>query len=87
MAISKVGQRRQVVIQKEICEGIGLAPGDFVEVSRERGTAVIKPKRLVDREETLTAAEEKLVAKGFKELKRGRSVPWPQVKTIGDIHR
>ena len=32
MAISKVGQRRQVVIPKEICEDLGLKEGDFVEV-------------------------------------------------------
>lgn len=80
MAISKVGLRRQVVIPKEICDDIGLATGDFVEVSRAGGAVVIKPKRLVDREDTLTAAEEKVVAKGFKELKRGQSAPWPRVK-------
>ena len=80
MAISKVGQRRQVVIPKEICDDLGLGAGDFVEVTRAGGTVVIKPKRLVDREENLTAAEEKVVAQGLKELKRGQSVPWPKVK-------
>lgn len=39
-----------------------------------------KPKRKVSSEETLTAVEEKIVARGFKELKRGQSTPWPQVK-------
>ena len=85
MAISKVGQRRQVVLPKDICDGLGLAVGDFVEVSRDRGTVVIKPKRLVDREEQLTADEEKVVAKGFKELKRGQSGPWPRVKRELDL--
>ncbi len=85
MAISKVGQRRQVVLPKDICDGLGLAAGDFVEVSRDRGTVVIKPMRLVDREEKLTADEEKVVAKGFKELKRGQSVPWPRVKRELDL--
>jgi len=80
MTISKVGLRRQVVIPKEICDDIGLTTGDFVEVSRAGGAVVIKPKRLVDREDMLTPAEEKVVARGFKELKRGQSTPWPRAR-------
>ncbi len=30
MPIGKIGQRRQVVIPKEICEELGLQTGDFV---------------------------------------------------------
>ena len=33
MAISRLGQRRQVVIPKEICRSLGLEEGDFVEVN------------------------------------------------------
>jgi len=85
MAISKIGQRRQVVIPKEICDGLGLTEGDFVEVSRQRDLVVVKPKRLVDREEKLTRAEEKVVAKGLKELKRGQSTPWSSLKHDLDL--
>jgi AbrB family looped-hinge helix DNA binding protein len=40
MPISKLGQRRQVVIPKEICEELGLEVGDFVEVEQVRNTVV-----------------------------------------------
>ena len=41
MLISKVGQRRQVVIPKEICDELGLHKGDFVEVTRDKSVVII----------------------------------------------
>jgi AbrB family looped-hinge helix DNA binding protein len=73
-AISKVGQRRQVVIPKDICDDLGLTQGDFVEVAQERDHIVVKPKRLIDAEDTLTPDEERLVLKGEAQLRRGESV-------------
>ncbi len=32
MPVSKLGQRRQVVIPKSICEELNLETGDFIEV-------------------------------------------------------
>ena len=58
MAISRLGQRRQVVIPKEICRSLGLEEGDFVEVNSTRGMVIIKPKKLVDRNDVLTQEEE-----------------------------
>lgn len=80
MAISKLGQRRQVVIPKDICEELGLQEGDFVEVKKSKGAVIIKPKKLVDPEDTLTPEEEKIVEKGFRQLKRGKYVTWEQLK-------
>ncbi len=80
MPISRLGQRRQVVIPKEVCEELGLHEGDFVEVTSTQGTVVIKPKRLVDPDDVLTPEEEALVRKGEAQLKRGRSVAWADVK-------
>ncbi len=48
MPISKLGQRRQVVIPQEICDELGLQEGDFVEVTSAEGRVIIKPKKLVD---------------------------------------
>ena len=45
MPISKLGQRRQVVIPKDICEALGLEIGDFVEVRQVKGSVVIKERR------------------------------------------
>jgi len=83
MPISKLGQRRQVVIPKDICEALGLQQGDFVEVVRDskNGTVVIKPKKLVDPDDILTPREEAIVRKAEQEIKRGEVVDWEDVKT------
>ena len=80
MSISRLGKRRQVVIPKAICEVTGLREGDFVEVTGRNGRIVIRPKKLVDLEDTLTPEEEKIVAKGFRQLKRGEFISWEQLK-------
>ncbi len=76
MPIGKIGQRRQVVIPKEICEELGLQTGDFVEVKQVKGTVVIKPKKLVDADEVLTPAQKAEIdarlAEGLEDIKQGR---------------
>ena len=74
MPIGKIGQRRQVVIPKEIFEALGLKTGDFVEVTQVKRTVVIKPKRLVDAEDVLTPEEERAVRRGEAQLRRGEYV-------------
>ena len=80
MPIMRLGQRRQVVIPKEICEELNLQEGDFVEVTKAEGMVVIKPKKLVDADDILTPAEEELVRKGEAQLKKGEYVSWPELK-------
>ena len=80
MPISKLGQRRQVVIPKALCETAGLRVGDFLEVSGRRGRIVMKPKTLVDPEDTLTPKEEKLVRKGEKQPREGKYILWEDLK-------
>ena len=80
MPISKLGQRRQVVIPKEICDELGLHEGDFVEVTSTEGQVIIKPKKLVDADDVLTPEEEKIVRKGEAQLKKGQHVAWDAVK-------
>ena len=80
MPIGKIGQRRQVVIPKEIFDALGLHAGDFVEVTRVKRTVVIKPKKLVDAEDVLTPEEEAIVRKGERQLRQGKSKPWSQIK-------
>jgi AbrB family looped-hinge helix DNA binding protein len=81
MPISKLGQRRQVVIPKGICDELGLHEGDFVEVTSTEGKVIIKPKKLVDADDVLTPEEEKVVRKGEAQLKKGDHVAWDDVKT------
>ncbi|MEE8594179.1 MAG: AbrB/MazE/SpoVT family DNA-binding domain-containing protein [Candidatus Bipolaricaulota bacterium] len=80
MSIVKIRTNRQVSVPKVIFDELGLKEGDFVEVSRKGENIVIKPKRLVDVEDTLSPEEEKLVDQGFKQLKRGESVLWNELK-------
>ena len=80
MPISKLGQRRQVVIPKEICDELNLQEGDFVEVTKTEGVIVIKPKKLVDPDEALTLKEAKTVRKGEAQLKQGKHVAWEDLK-------
>lgn len=79
--VSRIGQRRQVVIPKRVFEALKLRAGDFVEVSAEGGRLQMRPKRLVDvGNATLTASEAVQVRRGEAEIKAGRSQSWRTVK-------
>ena len=81
MAISKLGQRRQVVIPKKICDEIGIKAGDFLEVLRSKGNEiVIKPKKLVDLEDTLTPEEEEMVERGLRDVAEGNVISLDELK-------
>jgi AbrB family looped-hinge helix DNA binding protein len=80
-AVSRIGQRRQVVIPKRVFDALKLQAGDFVEVSAEGGRLEMRPKRLVDLgEEVLSAREAVKVRRGDAEIKDGRSKSWRTVK-------
>ena len=78
--IGRVGQRRQLVIPREMLETLNIQEGDFVAFSQQENGVPIKPKRLVDPDDVLTPAEAKLVRRGEAQLKRGESKPWRAVK-------
>jgi AbrB family looped-hinge helix DNA binding protein len=73
-SVSRLGQRRQVVIPKPICEEMGIVEGDFLEVTSRKGAVVIKPKRLVDADDVLTPVEEATVLKGMEQIRQGQYV-------------
>jgi AbrB family looped-hinge helix DNA binding protein len=78
--IGRVGQRRQVVIPREMLETLNLHEGDFVAFIRHANGVLIKPKRVVDPDDVLTAAEAKKVRQGAKQIKEGRFKLWRDVK-------
>ena len=80
MTISRIGQRRQVVIPKRAFEALQLREGDFVEVTVEHGRLALQPKRLVDVSDILTESEAATVREGEAQLKSGRSKPWRTVR-------
>ena len=78
--VSRIGQRRQVVIPKAVFDALDLQEGDFLEITVERGRLAAQPKRLVDVGEVLTKSEAAKVRQGEAQLKAGRSKPWRTVK-------
>ena len=76
MPIMRLGQRRQVVIPKEICDELNLQEGDFVEVTSAQGKVIIKPKKLVDADDVLTPAQravtDKRLAEAEEDIRAGR---------------
>lgn len=81
MSISKLGQRRQIVIPKDICDDIGIEIGDFLEVSLSaEHKIIITPKKLVDLEDTFTNEEEKSVARGLKDIEQGNFISLSELK-------
>lgn len=66
MPAVKIGVSRQVVIPKRIHEALGLTPGDYLEVSVEKGKVVLTPKTLVDKK------VEQRLAEGLDDIRKGR---------------
>ncbi|MBU0595442.1 AbrB/MazE/SpoVT family DNA-binding domain-containing protein [Candidatus Bipolaricaulota bacterium] len=80
MPTVKIRTNRQVTVPKIIFDDLGLKEGDYVDVSLQGSDIVIRPKRLVDLDDTLSPEEEKLVEQGFRELRQGKSVAWSALK-------
>jgi bifunctional DNA-binding transcriptional regulator/antitoxin component of YhaV-PrlF toxin-antitoxin module len=78
--IGRLGQRRQVVIPREIVESLRMRTGDFLAITQKANAVIIKAKRMVDADDVLTTKEAKLVRRGEAQLKRGESKPWRDVK-------
>jgi len=47
---------------------------------QEGGRVVIKPKQVVDPEDTLSPEDEEAVRQGIEDIERGDVWPWPEVK-------
>ena len=80
VAVSRIGQRRQVVIPKKIFDALRLKAGDFVEVTAQGGLVSMKPKKLVDADEILSLADAKKVRSALKQARAGKTRPWNLIK-------
>jgi bifunctional DNA-binding transcriptional regulator/antitoxin component of YhaV-PrlF toxin-antitoxin module len=78
--IGRVGQRRQVVIPRDLLATFKLQVGDFVAFSRQANGVLVKPKRLVDADDVLTPAESALVKKAEREMRQGKYVTLAQLR-------
>lgn len=81
VGISRIGQRRQMVIPKTVFDELQLEIGDFVEVTGEgAGRFTVKRKKLVDADDVLSPGEEKKVRHGLKQARVGKTQSWNKVK-------
>ncbi len=78
--IGRVGQRRQVVIPRELFDTLRMREGDFVAFSRIGNGVLVQPKKLVDADDTLTDEEGNKVKHALKQIKQGKTKSWSQVK-------
>jgi AbrB family looped-hinge helix DNA binding protein len=79
-AVSRIGQRRQVVIPKKVFDALALAEGDFMEVTAENGRVAMKPKKVVPAGLYVDGRDAKKVRHAIQQLKAGKTRPWPKVK-------
>jgi bifunctional DNA-binding transcriptional regulator/antitoxin component of YhaV-PrlF toxin-antitoxin module len=77
---ARVGQRREVVIPREILKTLRLRAGDVVAFAEHKNGVLLKPKRAVDPDDTLTPEEAKIVRRGEAQLRRGKGESWRAVK-------
>ena len=78
--IGRVGQRRQVVIPREMLKTLNLREGDFVAFSKRPDGVLIKAKRVVDPDDVLTPQEAKRLRQSLKQARQGKTRPWAQLK-------
>ena len=80
--IARVGQRRQVVIPREMLETLNIREGDFVAFQKQVNGVLIKPKRMVDPDDILSPEESAKIAKARREMRAGMGIPLAQLVTV-----
>jgi bifunctional DNA-binding transcriptional regulator/antitoxin component of YhaV-PrlF toxin-antitoxin module len=77
---SRVGERSQVVLPREIIQALKVRAGDLVAFSKQKNGVLIHAKRGTPSDDTLTPEEAKIVRRGEAQLKRGESKSWRSIK-------
>jgi antitoxin component of MazEF toxin-antitoxin module len=85
--IGRVGQRRQVVIPRDMLETLMIREGDLVALQKQANGVLIKPKRVVDPDDILTPQESALVAKARREMRTGKYVTLAQLQKLSALSR
>ena len=78
--IGRVGQRRQVVIPREMMETLNIREGDFVAFRKQAIGVLIKPKPVVDRDNILSPEESAQIAKARSEMRAGMGITLAQLE-------
>jgi bifunctional DNA-binding transcriptional regulator/antitoxin component of YhaV-PrlF toxin-antitoxin module len=78
--IGRVGQRRQVVIPREMLETLNIREGDFVAFAQKQNGVLITPRRMVDPDDVLTPEQSALVKKAERQMREGKFVTLAQLR-------
>jgi bifunctional DNA-binding transcriptional regulator/antitoxin component of YhaV-PrlF toxin-antitoxin module len=78
--IGRVGQRRQVVIPREIFDNLHMREGDFVAFAKHGNGVLVKPRQVVDPGDVLTPDEAKRLRKSLRQTGQGKTRPWAEIK-------
>jgi bifunctional DNA-binding transcriptional regulator/antitoxin component of YhaV-PrlF toxin-antitoxin module len=78
--IRRVGQRRQVVIPREIFDKLRMRVGDFVAFTEHGNGVLVQPKRAVDPDDLLTQDEAKRLRQSLKQTRQGKTRDWAGIK-------
>jgi len=78
--VGRVGQRRQVVIPREMLETLNIREGDLVALQNQPNGVLIKPKKAVDPDDILTPEESALIGKARREMRTGKYVTLAQLE-------
>ncbi|HMC59621.1 MAG TPA: AbrB/MazE/SpoVT family DNA-binding domain-containing protein [Candidatus Solibacter sp.] len=79
-SLSRIGQRREVVIPKAIFDRLHLREGDLMEITADAGRVSMKPKTLAGADDVLTPDEARKVRHGLRQAREGKTKPLAQVK-------
>jgi bifunctional DNA-binding transcriptional regulator/antitoxin component of YhaV-PrlF toxin-antitoxin module len=77
--IGRVGQRRQVVIPRDIFDSLQMKEGDFVAFAKQGNGVLVKPRR-ADPDDVLTPVEAKRLRHSLKQTSDGKTRPWAKIK-------
>jgi len=78
--ISRVGQRRQVVIPRQIFDNLRMRVRDFVAFTKHGSGVLVQPRPAVDPDDMLTPAEAKRLRQSLKQTRQGKTRPWAGIK-------
>ena len=79
-SVVRIGERRQIVIPKEVLRTLKVREGDLVALSKHANGVLIKPKRSPDPDDMLTPSERAMVTKARREMREGRSISLAQLE-------
>lgn len=85
MSIIKIQKKGQVTLPTALRERVGVADGDLLEVTVNRGSFILRPKQITDRstfptaDDEYTPAQRRIIdarlAKARTEIKKGKVSP------------